>query len=132
MNDASHPAAQYCEGLTIDGYSDWYLPAFYELAIAYVNLKPTTTINVTYLGTNAYEVPARTVNYTTGNPARTSVATFQSGGAQAFVAGIHWASSQLSSTRGQTHLFNNGDSGAPFLDFKDDLNYVRAFRKVAL
>ena len=45
MNNASNPAAQYCEGLTIDGYSDWYLPARYELEIAYYNLKPTTTSN---------------------------------------------------------------------------------------
>ena len=27
MNDANHPAAQFCEGLTIGGFSDWYMPA---------------------------------------------------------------------------------------------------------
>jgi hypothetical protein len=27
MNNASHPAAQFCEGLTIGSFSDWYMPA---------------------------------------------------------------------------------------------------------
>ena len=27
MNNATHPAAQFCEGLTIGGFSDWYMPA---------------------------------------------------------------------------------------------------------
>jgi len=26
MNNASHPAAEFCEGLSIGGYSDWYSP----------------------------------------------------------------------------------------------------------
>jgi hypothetical protein len=47
MNNASHPAAQFCEGLSIGGYTDWYLPARYELEIAYYNLKPTTGSNNT-------------------------------------------------------------------------------------
>jgi hypothetical protein len=86
MADASHPAAQYCEGLSIGGYSDWYLPARYELDIAYENLKPTTTSNSTSWGINDYSVPKRTVNRTAGAPAQTSIAAFQTGGAEAFVA----------------------------------------------
>jgi hypothetical protein len=45
MNDASHPAAQFCEGLTIGTFSDWYMPAQNELEVCYFNLKPTTTSN---------------------------------------------------------------------------------------
>ena len=47
MNNASHPAAQFCEGLTIGGFSDWYMPARNELEICYYNLKPTTQNNNT-------------------------------------------------------------------------------------
>ena len=71
MNNATHPAAQFCEGLTIGGFSDWYLPALNELEICYYNLKPTTYVNNTSYGINANAVPARASNYTNGDPAQT-------------------------------------------------------------
>jgi hypothetical protein len=37
---ADHPAANFCKNLSIGGFTDWYLPARYELDIAYFNLKP--------------------------------------------------------------------------------------------
>jgi hypothetical protein len=109
MNNASHPAAQFCEDLSIGGYSDWYLPARYELDIAYENLKPTTDSNNTSWGINPYSVPERTVNRTAGAPAQTSVAAFQSGGAEAFVAAPHWSSTEDSLTGAWGLYFNNGD-----------------------
>lgn len=129
MADASHPAANYCAGLTINGYSDWYLPALYELGIAYYNLRPTTTNNDTSSGTNSYSVPARGSNYTTGTPAQTSVTAFQSGGAEAFVAGYHWSSSEYSSVDTWAVYFDNGLEA--FL-YKNGIQYVRAFRKFAV
>jgi hypothetical protein len=77
MNDASHPAAQFCEGLTIGGYTDWYMPAKNELEVCYYNLKPTTQNNNTSSGINANAVPARASNYTTGTPAQTSATAFR-------------------------------------------------------
>ena len=129
MADASHPAANYCAGLSIGGYSDWYLPARYELEIAYYNLKPTTQSNSTSFGTNAYSVPARGSDYTAGDPAQTSVTAFQSGGAEAFVASFHWSSTELFSVNAWLLSFDNGFQ----LNFSKTYSaYVRAFRKFAV
>lgn len=81
---SDYPAATFCDGLTIGGYSDWYFPAIDELEICYYNLKPTTDTNTTSFGANNYSVPKRTSNYTTTVPGRTSVTAFRSGGSEAF------------------------------------------------
>jgi hypothetical protein len=77
MNDPSHPAAEFCEGLTIGGFSNWYMPAKNELEVCYYNLKPTTTSNNTGSGTNTNAVPSRGSNYTAGTPAQTAATDFQ-------------------------------------------------------
>lgn len=33
-----HPSAIYCQGLSFNGYSDWYLPSLQEAALAFGNL----------------------------------------------------------------------------------------------
>jgi hypothetical protein len=130
MNDAAHPGAQFCEGLSIGGYSDWYLPARYELDIAYENFKPTTANNSTSWGINPYSVPERTVNRTAGAPARTSLAAFQSGGAEAFVANDYWSSTEdASSTKAWGQFFGDGNQFNPN---KTDSRRIRAFRRIAL
>ena len=129
MADASHPAANYCAGLSIGGYSDWYLPAAGELEIAYYNLKPTTESNNTSYGMNPYAVPQRGSNYTAGNPAQTSVTDFQSGGAEAFLAVGHWSSTEITSLGSFGQFF---DEGLLIGSTKTTAYYVRAFRKFAL
>jgi hypothetical protein len=132
MNNASHPAAQFCEGLSIGGYSDWYLPARYELDIAYENLKPTTDSNITVSGINDYSVPKRTVNRTAGDPAQTSITAFQSTGSEPFVTGAsHWSSTsmEISFSEAWRLSFSNGTQGE---FFKTNSSRVRAFRKFAL
>lgn len=68
MNDAVHPAAQFCRSLTIGGFTDWYLPSINELTIIYNNLN-----------------------------SRTSSPLFKSGGAEAFADSYHWSSTEFSS-----------------------------------
>jgi len=38
-SSSSHPAANFCQGLSIGGYTDWYLASAQEAAIAFGNLK---------------------------------------------------------------------------------------------
>lgn len=125
----NHPAAQFCVNLSIGGYSDWYLPARYELDIAYENLKPTTDSNSTSWGINDYSVPKRTVNRTAGTPAQTSVSAFQSTGAEPFGAVVHWSSTENASPDAWFLSFLGGvqNFGAKTNTFR-----VRAFRKLAL
>jgi hypothetical protein len=124
---ADHPAAQFCTTLSIGGYTDWYMPARFELAIAYANLKPSTTANDTTTGINSYSVPARAANYTSGSPAMTLVSAFNSTGAERFTTTSHWTSNELSATGGSTLLFSQGSLGG----FNKSITaHVRAFRRV--
>ena len=130
MNDASHPAAQFCEGLTIGTFSDWYMPAKNELDVCYFNLKPTTASNVTSAGTNTNAVPSRGSNYTAGTPAQTAATDFQTGNTEAFVPGqSYWSSTEYSETLAWGQNFTNGNQ----FDFTKNNNaYVRAVRRVAV
>lgn len=130
MNNATHPAAQFCEGRTIGSFSDWYMPAKNELEVCYYNLKPTTTSNSTFSGTNSNAVPSRGSNYTTGTPARTSATTFQSGNAEAFDAEFYWSSTQASTQAGWLQSFGSGYQNNN--NYKTDSFYVRAIRRVAV
>lgn len=125
---SDHPAADFCDQLTIGGYTDWYMPSIAELNICYFNLKPSTSLNYPLSGANNYSVPIRN-NFTENNPGRTTATDFQQYNTQAYSTTIYWTSTQTSS------------SGSSFIDFgngqlsdinKVDSRLVRAIRKVAL
>jgi Protein of unknown function (DUF1566) len=129
MNNASHPAAQFCEGLTIGGFSDWYMPAKNELEVLYYFLKPTTAANSNSHGSNANAVSPQPINtnFTSGNPAQTSATAFRSGGAEAFVAAAYWSSTETSAEVAWSTDFSSGGRST---GFKNVSLYVRAVRRV--
>jgi hypothetical protein len=132
MNNASHPAAQFCEGLTIGGFSDWYLPAKNELEVCYYNLKPTTQVNKTSPGSgiNPNAVPARASNYTAGDPAQTSATDFRDTGAEDFATAAYWSSTSFSNYAAWRQFFTYG---AQYTDVYKNSNFrVRAVRRVAV
>ena len=132
MNNASHPAAQFCEGLTIGGFSDWYMPAKNELEVCYYNLKPSTFANntgATAGGINSNAVPARTVIYTSGTPAQTSAADFKDTGAEDFASDYYWSSTEGSATAAWLQNFYIGIQ----VNYGKNGSYrVRAIRRVAV
>jgi hypothetical protein len=130
MNNATHPAAQFCEGLTIGGFSDWYSPAKNELEVCYYNLKSTTTSNNTSSGTNTNAVPSRGSNYTSGTPSQTSATDFQTGNTEAFAFGeAYWSSTQNDNT---TAWMQETIQGFQFINNKNGTGHVRALRRVAV
>jgi hypothetical protein len=133
MADPSHPAANYCAGLSIGGHSDWYLPARYELEIAYYNLKPTTYPNDIAGGgnSNIYAVPQRLSGYTYSIPPQTNVTDFQDGGVEAFEPlSSHLSSTEINATSAWSMRFVDGDFSIN--NKSGSFSYVRAFRKIAL
>jgi len=129
MDDISHPAAQFCEGLTIGGFSDWYMPAKNELEICFYNLKPVVASNNLASGVNANAVPARASPYTAGTPAQTSATNFQSTGAEPFTVGYYWSSTESASTKAFAQYF---DIGIQLAYNKTYAFRVRAVRRVAV
>ena len=145
MDSASYPAARFCEGLSIGGYTDWYLPSRDELELCYRNLKPTTTANntsarskssYTYpegddvsgdtMGINRNSDPTGAA-YTSSVPAQTSVTLFQTGNSEAFAADYYWSSSEYSATGAWFQTFDGGSQANPL---KNDSYYVRAVRRL--
>lgn len=126
---ADHPAANFCKNLSIGGFTDWYLPARYEIDIAYFNLKPSTAVNSTSWGINIYSVPRRDINNTTAYPTQTALTAFNTS-TEAFVAGLIWSSTENASPLAWLSRFSDGLQD-PNLK-TNTLTAVRAFRRIAL
>jgi hypothetical protein len=141
MNNASHPAAQFCRTLNIGGYDDWYLPATQEWDVLYRSFKPEATIAGTYsgagYGANPYAVPAGG-NYTDSNPALTSVLAFRANGAETLRhfdenygddPFFHWTSTQVANGTAYQRMTYLGDQFAQSKTIAS-ATQVRAIRRI--
>ena len=111
----AHPAANYCQALTIGGYSDWYLGARYESDLAFGNLR-------------------QLANWQTGGSE-----AFTSGTVVLSGASVSGVSAYRHSTGGSCES-GGGSSGMYYVDGgyiiagypKTDQYFVRAIRRVAV
>lgn len=132
MAEIGSTLAKWALGLTIGGFSDWYLPAVDELEIAYRYLKPTTEENSCWArsGINLSALPP-TYPYTPAFPAQTENPLFRVGGAEAFEEAAYWSSTQHASYTGYAWFqdFSNGYQGYWIKDY--DFR-ARAVRRLAI
>lgn len=130
---ATYSAATFCEGLTIGGFSDWYLPSKNELEVLYYFLKPTTTANNTGSGSNpnAASPEPRNTAYTSSLPAQTNVIGFRTGETDAFNSAAYWTSTEFSSSNAWLQDVVDGFQGYGFTS-KNSAQRVRAVRRVPI
>lgn len=119
MAEAGSPIAQKALSTTINGHSDWVIPARDVLEVQYRTGKPTAQANYVYRsGDNPSSVPAG-YPYTSAIPAQCQDPLFQEGGAEAFDADWYWSSTQSSPydawgqnfDDGYQHGINKGSEG---------------------
>jgi hypothetical protein len=135
------PMAAFVKGLTIAGYTDWYVPARDELEALYRNLKPTITINntgaradgnvTTANGTNNSSSPLG-APYSTTVPGQTTATIYKTGNQEAFSAALYWSSTQTKATN--EGYAQNFDTGAQVGSGQSKTNSlrVRAIRRVKI
>lgn len=128
------PAFSFCANLSLNGYSDWYLPSVHELQLAYLNFKPTTVQNSSNAyDTSLYAVPQFFNAWSATFPAQTTIPTFNNTGSNFFSttssSPYYWSSTVSGSVSAYGFDFNNGSR--PNLA-KNYSQRVRAFRKVPL
>jgi hypothetical protein len=145
LSYSSSHAPQFCNNLTINGYSDWYMPAIDELELLYRNFKPTTQINAspsfsfygeTLTGGNGYNPNSDPLGnvYTIDDPLQVELPIFRGGGAES-LTGTLWSSTDALQYRAWVQVFThiNGDwAGSRSRLIKTNNYTVRAVRRLTL
>lgn len=130
---SGYAAAYFCANLSIDGYTDWYLPAKNELEVLYYNLKPGTTANNTSSGSNANAVAPEPIsnNYTSGAPAQTVAGiNFRLSETEAFDLKVYYTSTEISAADAWAQYFDNGNQFSAGKGQSSPIYAVRAVRRV--
>lgn len=98
--------------LSIEGFTDWAIPARDVQELQYRHFKPTTEENWAGArsGDNPNSEPVGLL-YSEEDPAQTAHAAFQDGGAEAFRDTWYWSSSQRSAYTAFTMHFAGGYQG---------------------
>ena len=132
MAEAGSELAQWATGLSINGYTDWYLPSQDELEIIYRNLKPGTAENSGW-GRSGINVSAiePTRPYAPTSPAQTQSEAFQEGGEQAFDTTWYWTSTQHASNTGYAWFQGFGNGNQTNSDKGSELR-ARAVRRLPI
>jgi len=90
----------------LGGFTDWYIPALYEMEVVYYSFKPTVSSNSTSDDTiNPIAYPSRQ-RYTADNPGQTTNSLFREGGAEAFGATRYWTASEYAGEKTNAWLWN--------------------------
>ncbi|MBF0270296.1 MAG: DUF1566 domain-containing protein [Alphaproteobacteria bacterium] len=110
LNNADHPAAQFCRALAIGGFRDWHLPSLEDMVLL-----------------RRYFMPADDGDG--WNPGQTKIEAFKQGNAQAFERGYYWTSTQASADYAWVQYFINGTQSCNYKNFQWR---VRAVRKIIL
>lgn len=126
MAEAGSAIAKKALSVTINGHSDWCIPARDVLELAYRHLKPGTEENSTRFrdGDNPSSIPAG-YPYTEEAPTQTAVEAFRTGGAEAFKEQWYWSSTQDSENSAYFQDFGNGSQSGNYKESQAQARFVR-------
>ncbi|MQA39006.1 Lcl C-terminal domain-containing protein [Rugamonas aquatica] len=112
LASAGSELAQAAMALTVNGFSDWYIPSRDEQELQYRAFKPTAQENYAdgEDGINPSSVPVGEA-YADETPTQTTVETFREGGADALEDWWYWSSTQHASypSGAWSQNFNDGN-----------------------
>lgn len=121
-----HEAERFCNGLTINGFTDWYLPSQMELEGLHRHLKPTTTSIVPLIEINDFVIPP-----SGGSVSQTDIDSFSVGSPEAFDTNTYyWSSTQSEfglDDYAWSMSFSNGHQNG--VSLKTNLYKARAVRR---
>lgn len=148
-----YPAAHWAAGLSIGGYTDWYVPARDELERIWRYLRPTSANNyvtadrptsptLSYQnngskgdtsashGVNVNAL-ANTGAYIAGNPSQTGDETFHTGGAQAMGYGsaVYASSTGYDAANAWAQSYQTATPGRQVAQAKETVALIRAMRR---
>lgn len=136
----NQPSGNYAKNATINGFTDWIVPARDELEVIYRNLKASIAANwvgertkhnsddpVEQVGYNQYSRPAGAA-YSANVPLQTSVELFKLSAQEAFTGALYLSSTQ--NWDGGRCWVQNMNTGAQTLQLKSIDTLVRLIRKV--